>query len=162
MLQRLQSSVSCPHVTHSVLPIHRFRWALRALSQSDLLSATLAEGCQAALLLLHSWSVASLLVLSSVAAATNPPPHLWMSLRRLIYTPLPARDVSTQLSVQGVLGFDLQRMTFSAPRVFPTSPLLYLLIRLCADAFTQRRNSRCLPQQLPLYLSSFIGCNYIQ
>ena len=86
MMQGLQ--VLCPaHRSHSVRPVHRFRWVPPALPQ--------VTSCQLRSLrlprtspLLPFWSVASLLTLPRRPSYQSPP-HLWMPLRRLFHTPLP-------------------------------------------------------------------------
>ena len=117
MVQRLQ--VLCPaHRLHTVLPIHRFRRAPPALSQvtfCQLRSLRLPRSSP----LLHSWSVASLLML----------PHLWMPLRRLFHTPLPLGTFLPN-SHSGSSWLHLPRMTFSALRVPDQSPR-YFLMRFC-------------------------------
>ena len=88
------------HRSHSVLPVHRFRWAPPALSQvtfCQLRSLRLPRSSP----LLHSWIVASLLMLPRRPSCPSPY-HLWMPLCRLFHTSLP-RDVSTQLSFREFL-----------------------------------------------------------
>ena len=86
MVQRFQ--VLClAHRSHSVLPIHRFRWTPPALSQVTFCQLrSLKLPCSSPLL--HFWSVASLLMLPRRPSYQSPP-HLWIPPRRLFHTPLP-------------------------------------------------------------------------
>ena len=131
MVQRLP--VLCPaHRSHSVLPIHRFRWAQPALPQvtfCQLRSLMLPRSSP----LLHSWSVASLLVLLRRPSYQSPT-HLWMPLRRFFHTPLPLGTLPRN-SHSGCSWLHLLRMMFSALRVLDQSPL-YFLMRLCRHLYT--------------------------
>ena len=119
MVQRLQ--VLCPaHRSHSVPPVHRFRWGPPALSQvtfCQLRSLRLPRSSP----LPHSWSVASLLMLHH-PPATHPHPtsgcrHADFSTHRC----LSGRFYATL--VQGVLGSTFYARC-SLPHVFPTRPLV--------------------------------------
>ena len=100
MVQRLQ--VLCPaHKSHSVLPIHRFRWTPPALSQMtfcQLRSLRLPRSSP----LLHFWSVASLLMLSPPPQLPVPAPPLDAATQTFSHTAA-SRDVSTQLSFREFL-----------------------------------------------------------
>ena len=116
------SSVSCPQVTHSATH-PRVQMGPTRTPTSDR-SLRLPRSSP----LLHSWSVASLLVLPSRPSHQSPP-HLWMPLRRLFHTPLPL-GTFLRNSRSWSPWLHLLRMTFSAPRVLDQSPR-YFLMRLC-------------------------------
>ena len=151
MVQRLQ--VLCPaHRLHLVLPILRFRRAPPALSQvtfCQLRSLRLPRSSP----LLHSWSVASLLMLPRRSRYQSPP-HLWMPLRRLFHTPLPLRTFSAQLSFE----------VFLAPPsthdvLCPTCsrPVPSLLLDAAVQTPLYSLASHDASTQLPL-TEFFIGC----
>ena len=100
MVQRLQ--VLCPaHRSHSVLPILRFRWTPPALSQvtfCQLRSLRLPRSSP----LLHSWSVAFLLVLPRRPSYQSPP-HACCYADFSTHRRLSGRFYATL--IQGVLGF---------------------------------------------------------
>ena len=136
MVQATSSSVSCPQVTHSAISPQVQTGPTRTVT-SDLMSAMLAEAAT-------HLSFAAFLERCIFVNASPPPqlpiPTSGCPLRRLFHTPLPLgtflrnpRSVSSWLH--------LLRTMFSAPRV-PDPSLRYLLTR--ADAFVQRRISRCL------------------
>ena len=153
MVQRLQ--VLCPaHKSHVVLPILRFRWAPPALPQvtfCQLRSLRLPRSSP----LLHSWSVASLLVLHRRPNHQSPP-HLWMPLRRLFHKPL-LLGTLLRNTHSGSPWLHLQRMTFSALRVFDQFPL-YLLMRLCRRLYTA--SQLMMPPHNYRSRSSFSGALY--
>ena len=78
--------------------------------------------------LLHSWSVASLLMLPCRPSYQSPL-HLWMPPRRLFHTSL-SLETFLRNSRSGSSWLHLLRTMFSAPRVLHQSPR-YLLMRLC-------------------------------